>query len=64
MALSGIEVHVESYEIYQKQIKNCPFLLLKNSRYRPFKRLDYRWLDLRKPKNLLILRLDIYWKRQ
>jgi len=57
-APSGIEVEVKKYEILSEADKNLPIPVVEKSEPPALPtRLDYRWLDLRKPRNLLIFKI-------
>jgi len=65
MAPSGIEIHVDSYEILSEADKELPIPVVeKGGEITALpKRLDYRWLDLRKPKHLLIFKIWDYMEQ-
>ena len=57
-APSGIEIHVEDFEILSESVSDLPISVVEKGEPPALPtRLDYRWLDLRKPKNLLIFRI-------
>lgn len=58
-APSGIEIQVEKYEILSEADKDLPIQVVEkggDETALPI-RLDWRWIDLRKPKNLLIFKI-------
>jgi nondiscriminating aspartyl-tRNA synthetase len=57
-APSGIEIHVEKYEVLSQADINLPIPVVDKGETPALpKRLDWRWIDLRKPKNLLIFKI-------
>jgi len=57
-APSGIEIHVEKYEILSESDNDLPITIVEKGEPPALPiRLDYRWLDLRKPKNILIFKI-------
>ncbi len=57
-APSGIEIKVEKYEIISEADRDLPISIVEKGEPPALPiRLDYRWLDLRKPKNLLIFKI-------
>jgi len=57
-APSGIEIQVEKYEILSESANDLPISVVEKGEPPALPiRLDYRWLDLRKPKNLLIFKI-------
>ncbi len=57
-APSGIEIQVEKYEILSEADTELPISVVEKGEPPALPiRLDYRWLDLRKPKNLLIFKI-------
>jgi aspartyl-tRNA synthetase len=59
MASGGREIHVDKYEILSEADKELPILVIEkgDTKTELPKRLDYRWIDLRKPKHLLIFKI-------
>ncbi|HLC53776.1 MAG TPA: OB-fold nucleic acid binding domain-containing protein, partial [Candidatus Nanoarchaeia archaeon] len=50
----GVEVHIEDYEILSEANISLPIPIVEKGESPALPtRLDWRWLDLRKPKNLL-----------
>ncbi len=64
-APNGYEIHVDNYEVLSEADKNLPIPVTgKGSEDVALpKRLDYRWLDLRKPKNLLIFKIWTFMEK-
>lgn len=57
-APSGIEIHVDKYEILSEADGDLPIPVVEKGDPPALPiRLDYRWIDLRKPKNLLIFKI-------
>lgn len=58
-ALGGIEIHIDSFNILSQADTLLPIPIIEKSSDQTdlSKRLDWRWLDLRKPKNLLIFKI-------
>jgi len=57
-APSGIEIHVEKYEILSQADNDLPITVVEKGEPPALPiRLDYRWIDLRKPKNILIFKI-------
>ena len=57
-APSGIEIHVNDYKILSEADKNLPIQIVEKGEETALPtRLDWRWLDLRKPKNLFIFKI-------
>jgi nondiscriminating aspartyl-tRNA synthetase len=57
-APSGIEIQVEKYEILSEADNDLPISVVEKGEPPALpKRLDYRWIDLRKPRNLLIFKI-------
>ncbi len=57
-APSRIEIQVEKYEILSESANDLPISVVEKGKPPELPtRLDYRWLDLRKPKNLLIFKI-------
>lgn len=57
-APSGIEIHVDKYEILSKADGGLPISVVEKGDPPALPiRLDYRWIDLRKPRNLLIFKI-------
>ena len=57
-APSGIEIHVEKYEVLSEADRDLPISVVEKGEPPALPtRLDWRWLDLRKPKNLLIFKI-------
>ena len=57
-APSGFEVEVKSYEILSEAAFPLPIQVVEKGEGAALPtRLDYRWIDLRKPKNLLIFKI-------
>lgn len=61
-APSGVEVSIQKYTILSEADKNLPIQVVEKGKSITAlpKRLDWRWLDLRKPKNLLIFKIWTY----
>ena len=54
----GVEVHIEDYEILSEANISLPIPIVEKGESPALPtRLDWRWLDLRKPKNLLIFKI-------
>ena len=54
----GIEIHVEKYEVLSEASINLPISVVEKGEPPALPtRLDWRWIDLRKPKNLLIFEI-------
>jgi len=61
-APGGIEVHIDKYKVLSKADRNLPIQVIEktnDSTALPI-RLDFRWIDLRKPKNFLIFKIWTY----
>jgi len=57
-APSGVEIQVEKYEILSKADIDLPISVVEKGEPPALPiRLDYRWIDLRKPENLLIFKI-------
>lgn len=58
-APEGYEVEIKSFKLLSKPIKALPIPVVQKTEGTTLlsKRLDYRWLDLRSPKNLLIFKV-------
>lgn len=58
-APEGYEVEIRSFKLLSEPIKALPIPVVEKSEGKTLlsKRLDYRWLDLRKPKNLLVFKV-------
>ena len=57
-APSGIEIQVEKYETLSKADADLPIPVVEKGEPPALPiRLDYRWIDLRKPRNLLIFKI-------
>jgi aspartyl-tRNA synthetase len=57
-APSGIEISVENFEILSEASKDLPIQIIEKGEETALPiRLDWRWLDLRKPKNLFIFKI-------
>jgi len=57
-APSGIEIQVEKYEVLSEADNDLPISVVEKGEPPALPtRLDYRWLDLRKPRNLLIFKI-------
>ena len=57
-APSGIEIHVEKYEVLSEADNDLPISVVEKGEPPALPtRLDYRWIDLRKPRNLLIFKI-------
>ena len=57
-APSGIEIQVEKYEVLSEADKDLPISVVEKGELPSLPvRLDWRWIDLRKPKNLLIFKI-------
>lgn len=55
----GYEVEIKSFKLLSEPIKALPIPVVEKAGGKTLlsKRLDYRWLDLRKPKNLLVFKV-------
>jgi len=64
-APNGVEIHINSYNILSEAESPLPIPIVeKNSEQTDLsKRLDWRWLDLRKPKNLLIFKVWTFMEK-
>ncbi|MFH1152139.1 MAG: aspartate--tRNA(Asn) ligase [Nanoarchaeota archaeon] len=63
-APSGIEIHVEKYEVLSEADKELPIQVVEKGEETTLPiRLDWRWLDLRKPKNLLIFKIWTFMEK-
>ncbi|MBI2047492.1 aspartate--tRNA(Asn) ligase [Candidatus Pacearchaeota archaeon] len=63
-APGGIEILVKSYEMLSKADSPLPIAVIgKGSDVALPKRLDYRWLNLRKPENLLIFKIWTFMEK-
>ena len=53
-APEGYEVEIKSFKVLSEPIRTLPIPIVEKTDSKTLlsKRLDYRWLDLRKPKNL------------
>jgi aspartyl-tRNA synthetase len=58
-APEGYEVEIKSFKVLSEPIRTLPIPIVEKTDSKTLlsKRLDYRWLDLRKPKNLLIFKI-------
>jgi len=58
-APEGIEIHAESIEVLSEAEPNLPIQVIEKGGEIPdlSKRLDWRWIELRKPKNLLVFKV-------
>ena len=58
-APGGFEIHVKSFKILSTADRDLPIQVIEKGKEEPALplRLDYRWLDLRKPKNALIFKI-------
>ncbi|MSS74887.1 aspartate--tRNA(Asn) ligase [Candidatus Pacearchaeota archaeon] len=57
-APGGIELQVTSYEVLSEALPQLPIPVVEKSDVAALpKRLDHRWIDLRKPRNLFIFKL-------
>ena len=57
-APSGIEIQVEKYEVLSEADNELPIPVVEKGEPPALPtRLDYRWIDLRKPRNLLIFKI-------
>lgn len=58
-APGGIEIKVECYNLLSEANRNLPIPVVEKSKESTAlpKRLDYRWIDLRKPRNFLIFKV-------
>ena len=57
-APSGFEIHVDSYEVLSLADNDLPIAVVEKGEPPALPvRLDWRWIDLRKPKNLLIFKI-------
>jgi aspartyl-tRNA synthetase len=61
----GVEIHIESYVVLSQAESPLPIPIVeKNSEQTDLsKRLDWRWLDLRKPKNLLVFKIWTFMEK-
>jgi aspartyl-tRNA synthetase len=63
-APSGIEIQVEKYEILSKADPDLPISVVEKGESPALPiRLDYRWIDLRKPKNILIFKIWTFMEK-
>jgi nondiscriminating aspartyl-tRNA synthetase len=64
-APSGVEIHIVSYKVLSEAESPLPIPIVeKNSEQTDLsKRLDWRWLDLRKPKNLLTFKIWTFMEK-
>jgi len=60
-APKGIEIRVENYEVLSEADRDLPIQVIEKGAEETSLpvRLDYRWIDLRKPQNLLIFKIFI-----
>ncbi|MCK9368473.1 aspartate--tRNA(Asn) ligase [Candidatus Dojkabacteria bacterium] len=58
-APEGYEVEIKSFKVLSEPIKPLPIPIVEKTDGKTLlsKRLDYRWLDLRKPENLLVFKV-------
>lgn len=63
-APGGVEIDVESYSILSEALSPLPIQIVDKAEDADLsKRLDWRWLDLRKPKNLLIFKIWTFMEK-
>ncbi len=63
-APSGLEIHVEKFEILSEANRDLPIQVVEKGEPSALPiRLDYRWIDLRKPKNLLIFKIWTFMEK-
>lgn len=63
-APNGVEILIKNYDILSKSDSPLPIQVVeKSSEVSLPKKLDYRWIELRKPKNLLIFKIWTFMER-